>query len=117
MPVSDQTCGKKLRLLRLRMYQFRRKSERQLLLPSSNLLGGNMSTPPPSPKHILRNHRYQITSLHISDDNERLYSGDITGLVVLTATRTLRALATWKAHVSAILAVREWEGVDRYVIS
>jgi WD40 repeat protein len=72
---------------------------------------------PPSPKHILRSHRDQITSLHLSDDNERLYSGDITGLVVLTATRTLRTLVLWKAHTNGILAVKEWEGVDRYIIS
>lgn len=75
------------------------------------------ATPPPSPKHILRSHRDQITSLYLSDDNERLYSGDITGLVVLTATRTLRALVSWKAHKNAILAAKEWEGVDRYIIS
>ena len=73
--------------------------------------------PPPSPKHILRSHKDQITSLHISRDNETLYSGDITGLVVLTATRTLRALASWKAHQNAILSVKEWEGVDRFIIS
>lgn len=73
--------------------------------------------PPPSPKHILRGHRDQITSLYISDDNERLYSGDIVGLTVLTATRTLRALVAWKAHANAILAMKEWEGVDRYIIS
>ena len=75
------------------------------------------SPPPPSPKHILRSHRDQIASLYISNDNERLYSGDVTGLVVLTATRTLRALVSWRAHSSAILAAREWEGVDRYIIS
>ena len=75
------------------------------------------SPPPPSPKHILRSHRDQITSLHVSVDNERLYSGDITGLVVLTATRTLRALVAWKAHVNAVLAVEEWEGADRYIVS
>jgi len=85
---------------------------------SATFLDENMpAPPPPSPKHILRSHRDQVTSLHISDDNERLYSGDITGLVVLTATQTLRALASWKAHVNAILIVKEWEGVDRYVIS
>ena len=77
-----------------------------------------MPAPPsPSPKHILRSHRDQITSLYISDDNERLYSGDITGLVDLTATRTLRTLVAWKAHASSILAAKEWEGVDRYIIS
>ena len=73
--------------------------------------------PPPSPKHILRSHKDQITSVYFSVDNETLYSGDITGLVVLTATRTLRTLVSWKAHENAILAVREWESVKRYIIS
>jgi len=87
-------------------------------LEVSSFLGEKMPTPPPpSPKHILRGHKDQITSLHISCDNETLYSGDITGLVILTATRTLRALVSWKAHQSAILAVKEWKGVDRYIIS
>ena len=73
--------------------------------------------PPPLPKHILRSHRDQINSLYLSDDNERLYSGDIAGFVVLTATRTLRALVSWKAHTNAILTVKEWDGADRYIIS
>ena len=92
------------------------------LYPTSRIpatsFGENMpAPPPPSPKHILRSHRDQITSLHISDDNERLYSGDITGLVVMTATRTLRTLVAWKAHANAILTVKEWEGIYPYVIS
>ena len=85
---------------------------------AATFLGENMPTPPsPSPKPILGSHRDQIASLHISDDNETLYSGDITGLVASTATRTLRALVAWKTHVNAILAVKEWEGVDQYIIS
>ena len=73
--------------------------------------------PPPSPKHILRSHKDQITSLYISGDNETIYSGDIVGLVVLTTTRTLRALVSWKAHQNAILAVKEWESTEQHIIS
>ena len=73
--------------------------------------------PPPSSKHILRSHKDQITSLYVSDDNERLYSGDTTGLIVLSATRTLRALVSWKAHEQSVLAAKEWVGVDRYIVS
>ena len=75
------------------------------------------SPPPPSPKHTLRSHKAQITSLHISDDNETLYSGDIAGLVVLTATRTLRTLVSWKAHENAVLTVKEWKTFDQHIIS
>ena len=39
------------------------------------------------------------------------------GFIREISARTLRALASWKAHVNAILTVKEWEGVDRYVIS
>jgi hypothetical protein len=81
------------------------------------LLRGHAVPSSAPPKHILRSHGDQIASLYISDDNERLYSGDITGLVALTATRTLRALVSWKAHANAILTVKEWEGVGRYIIS
>ncbi|OCH94431.1 WD-40 repeat-containing protein [Obba rivulosa] len=64
--------------------------------------------PPPSPTHLLRSHAAPVNAVHFSDDNERLYSGDASGLVVVTSTRTLRALASWKAHVDGILGVQEW---------
>ncbi|KAI0926060.1 hypothetical protein AcV5_008624 [Taiwanofungus camphoratus] len=64
--------------------------------------------PPPSPTHILRSHTAQVNALHFSDDNERVYSGDATGTVVVTSTRTLRSLAAWKAHTDGLLGVQEW---------
>ncbi|KIM84143.1 hypothetical protein PILCRDRAFT_818460 [Piloderma croceum F 1598] len=63
---------------------------------------------PPSPSHILRSHSAQLSALSISDDNERLYSGDVSGLVVITSTRSLRAIASWKAHTNGLLGVEEW---------
>ena len=44
-----------------------------------------------------------------SDDNERIYSGDAEGTVVVTSTRSLRAIATWKAHTDGLLGIQEWE--------
>lgn len=72
-----------------------------------------MPTAPP-PKHILRLHSAQLAALSFSKDNERLYSGDIQGLVVATSTRTMRAIASWKAHSDGILGVEEWQD---YVIT
>jgi hypothetical protein len=63
---------------------------------------------PPSPSHLLRSHSTQLSALAISDDNERLYSGDVSGLVVITSTRSLRAIASWKAHTNGLLGVEEW---------
>lgn len=67
-----------------------------------------MTTPPPSPAHILRTHKAQINSVCFSDDNERLYSADLQGWVTLTSTRTLRPLARWQAHTDSVLGVDEW---------
>ncbi|KAF5345317.1 hypothetical protein D9758_008486 [Tetrapyrgos nigripes] len=64
---------------------------------------------PPSPKHLLRSHPNPITALHFSDDNERIYSSDSSGLVIVTSTRSLRAITSWKAHSDGILGVEEWE--------
>ncbi|KAI0661582.1 WD-40 repeat-containing protein [Cubamyces menziesii] len=66
--------------------------------------------PPPTPKHLIRSHAAQVNVLHISNDNQRIYSGDAAGTVVVTSTRTLRALATWTAHADGLLGVQEWEG-------
>ena len=66
--------------------------------------------PPPSPAHILRTHTAPVRVLAFSDDNERLYSGDAEGTVVITHTRSLRPLAVWKAHSDGLLGVREWGG-------
>ncbi|KAG7440806.1 WD40 repeat-like protein [Guyanagaster necrorhizus] len=64
--------------------------------------------PPPPPRHILRSHSSGVTALFISLDNERVYSGDGSGFVVSTSTRTLRAISSWKAHDDGILGVQEW---------
>lgn len=66
------------------------------------------SVPPPPPSHLLRSHSAPLSSLFFSDDNERLYSGDATGLVVITSTRSLRAIASWKAHTDGLLGLEEW---------
>ncbi|KAF4571329.1 ASTRA complex subunit [Pleurotus pulmonarius] len=67
-----------------------------------------MSEPPPVPEHLLRSHSNSVTAVHISEDNERLYSGDSSGLVIITSTRTLRALAKWMAHTDSLLGIEEW---------
>ena len=51
----------------------------------------------------------QINAVSFSDDNERIYSGDLSGKVVVTSTRTLRSIAEWQAHKDGILGVREWK--------
>ncbi|RDX57477.1 WD-40 repeat-containing protein [Lentinus brumalis] len=65
--------------------------------------------PPPTPKHIVRSHGAQVNVVCFSDDNERILSGDATGVVVVTSTRSLRALANWKAHTDGILGLQEFE--------
>ncbi|KAK0433421.1 WD40-repeat-containing domain protein [Armillaria borealis] len=66
------------------------------------------SPPPPPPRHILRSHSSTVTTLFISLDNERIYSGDGSGFVVSTSTRTLRPISSWKAHNDRLLGVQEW---------
>lgn len=65
--------------------------------------------PPPSPSHLLRTHSEPVNAVWFSKDNERLYSGDAQGHVVITSTRTLRSLASWKAHDDGILGLQEWD--------
>ncbi|OAX40196.1 hypothetical protein K503DRAFT_791528 [Rhizopogon vinicolor AM-OR11-026] len=43
-----------------------------------------MTLPAPSPIHLLRSHSCAVSTLFISADNERLYSGDGSGQVVVT---------------------------------
>ena len=77
--------------------------------PSSVFFPDDMtSTLPPNPLHILRTHVAQINSVFFSEDNERLYGGDLQGWVTVTSTRTLRSLARWQAHSDSVLAVQEW---------
>ena len=70
--------------------------------------------PPPSPTHILRTHTAAVRVLAFSDDNDRLYSGDAEGTVVITNTRSLRPLAVWRAHSDGLLGVQEW---DEHIIT
>ncbi|KAI1797265.1 WD-40 repeat-containing protein [Ganoderma leucocontextum] len=65
--------------------------------------------PPPTPKHLIRSHNSQVNVVCFSGDNERIYSGDADGTVVVTSTRSLRASATWKAHTDGLLGLQEWE--------
>ncbi|TFK27190.1 WD-40 repeat-containing protein [Coprinopsis marcescibilis] len=64
--------------------------------------------PPPAPVHLLRGHTAAITALSISDDNERVYSGDASGNVIISSTRTLRAISSWNPHTDSILGVEEF---------
>ncbi|KAI0779107.1 WD-40 repeat-containing protein [Irpex lacteus] len=64
----------------------------------------------PTPLHLLRTHLAAVNCLSFSSDNERLYSADADGHVVVSSTRSLRLLAQWKAHTNSILGVQEWEG-------
>ncbi|KAK2460896.1 hypothetical protein APHAL10511_007366 [Amanita phalloides] len=70
-----------------------------------------MSLQPPPPTHILRSHSSPISALYISDDNERVYSGDAQGVIVITSSQTLRPIAKWEAHKERILGVEEWDRV------
>ncbi|KAI0045871.1 WD40 repeat-like protein [Auriscalpium vulgare] len=67
-----------------------------------------MSLPPPSPVHLIRAHASAVNVIFISTDNERIYTGDASGLVVITSTRSLRSLASWRAHTDGILGIEEW---------
>ncbi|KAG6820633.1 hypothetical protein H0H93_014236 [Arthromyces matolae] len=68
-----------------------------------------MTTPPPAaPSHLLRIHSFPISTVFISKDNKRIYSGDSSGLVVITSTSSLRPLTKWNAHIDSLLGVQEW---------
>lgn len=71
-----------------------------------DLMSAPASAPPPL--HIIRSHSSAVSALFISGDNERIYSGDVSGLVVITSTRSLRSVASWKAHTDGLLGVEEW---------
>ncbi|KAF8551384.1 WD40 repeat-like protein [Imleria badia] len=62
---------------------------------------------PPSPLHTLRIHQQPVLTVFISSDNERIYSGDGKGRVVITSTRSLRAIADWEAHKEGLLGIEE----------
>ncbi|TFK49603.1 WD-40 repeat-containing protein [Heliocybe sulcata] len=63
----------------------------------------------PAPSHRIQSHSSPVNVVYISEDNERIYSADASGLVAITSTRTLRSLASWKAHEDALLGIQEWE--------
>ena len=74
--------------------------------------------PPTGPTHLIRTHSAPVSTLSFSDDNERLYSGDMSGLVVVTSTRSLRPITSWNAHTDALLGVEEWGSrVITYIIA
>ncbi|KLJ11527.1 hypothetical protein EMPG_13282 [Blastomyces silverae] len=64
--------------------------------------------PPATPVYVLRGHGSPIHALHFYSMNSRLISGDAEGWVVVWNMSTKRAVASWKAHESAVLGV---EGV------
>ena len=74
----------------------------------------SVTLPPPTPQHILRLHPSPISALSTSGDNERIYSGDASGKVIVTSTRSLRAITQWNAHTDSILGVEEW---DKYIVT
>jgi hypothetical protein len=80
------------------------------LLTEKVLLMSESSPAPiaPPPLHTIRSHNSGISALFVSCDNERIYSGDLSGQVVITSTRTIRPLASWKAHTDGLLGVEEW---------
>ena len=68
-----------------------------------------MSVPSPAaPNHLLRLHSYPVSALEVSPGNKRIYSGDSSGLVVITSSHTLRAIAQWQAHSDSLLGIEEW---------
>ncbi|KKZ59933.1 hypothetical protein EMCG_05252 [[Emmonsia] crescens] len=64
--------------------------------------------PPATPVYVLRGHASPIHALRFYSRNSRLISGDAEGWVVVWNMSTKRAVASWKAHESAVLGV---EGV------
>ncbi|KAI0321778.1 WD40 repeat-like protein [Amylostereum chailletii] len=63
--------------------------------------------PPPTPVHLIRAHSHPLSALFVSEDNERIYSGDASGRVVVTSTRSLRALVAWNPHSDGLLGLQE----------
>lgn len=89
----------------------RKPSEEAIVVSRS----ADMAPSPPPPARILRSHTAQINTIVFSPvdlegrTNERLYTGDADGIVIITSTRTFRALASWKAHEKGLLGIQEWE--------
>ncbi len=64
---------------------------------------------PPTPLHLLRFHTSPVTALARSDDNERIYSADLSGRAVVTSARSLRAITIWNPHSDSVLGIEEWD--------
>lgn len=69
------------------------------------------SVQPPSPVHILRLHRQPVTAIFISEDNERIFTSDSSGRVIVTSARSMRAISDWQAHTNSILGIEEIENI------
>ncbi|OAX79267.1 hypothetical protein ACJ72_06416 [Emergomyces africanus] len=68
----------------------------------------NSKLPPATPLYVLRGHASPIHAVRFYGMNSRLISGDAEGWVVIWDMSSKRAVASWKAHESAVLGV---EGV------
>ncbi|EEH49384.1 uncharacterized protein PADG_05463 [Paracoccidioides brasiliensis Pb18] len=62
--------------------------------------------PPATPVYILRGHASSIHALRFYSRNSRLISGDADGWIVVWDMSTKRAVASWKAHGSAVLGLQ-----------
>ena len=74
-----------------------------------------MAPDAPVPTHTLRTHAAPVNAVAFSSDNDRLYSGDGSGRVIVTSTRSLRPIAAWNAHTDGILGVQEWSEADSVI--
>ncbi|KAM3515953.1 hypothetical protein MY11210_000493 [Beauveria gryllotalpidicola] len=68
----------------------------------------------PTPVNILRGHKSQIHAAAFVRGNDRLATGDADGYVMLWDLAIMRPKAVWRAHESAILAIRGW-GNDKII--
>ncbi|KAK8143491.1 hypothetical protein G3M48_007165 [Beauveria asiatica] len=68
----------------------------------------------PTPVNILRGHKSQIHAAAFVRGNDRLATGDADGYVMLWDLAIMRPKAVWRAHQSAILAIRGW-GNDKII--
>jgi len=82
--------------------------------PLGTLMSSTRSPLPPTPRHLLRSHSSSLTAVAWSDDNERIYSADSSGKVVVTSSGSLRPITAWNAHTDSVLGVEEWDG---YIIT
>ena len=67
-----------------------------------------------TPAFILRGHVSTVQALHFFASNIFLASADSDGWLVIWSLASKRAVATWKAHESGILGIKDW-GQERLV--